>query len=77
MEKEDNSVITVLFFIIAIVFIFVITHFSHPSIEKQAEKLRENGYKLNYEAIEEFATAWNEYIESEAEQYDLEYEPRY
>ncbi len=77
---NNNKIIlimTVLVLVLIHVIFFTISAKSYPSIEEQADLLNECGYELDYEAIEDFAKAWDKYIEDLEYYEDRRYEDRF
>jgi len=73
-EDEDKKDKMIGFLgIVIIVLFFVLLHNMTPSIQKRAEILRDNEYKLDYDAIDEFSAAWDDYLEQNKERQYQDY----
>ena len=63
--KDDKNILIVVLIITLLAFcIEALRSGNHSclSIQEQAEMLRDAGYELDYEAIDKFANAWDEYV---------------
>ncbi len=72
MDNVKKIIITVLIIAVIVysVIVFDMGRVSYPSISEQADLLRECDYDLDYEAIESFADAWDNYIEELNTEYE-------
>jgi hypothetical protein len=78
MNNDKKILITILVFVLLYTVVIAIIANSGPStIKEKAELLYESGYELDYEAIDRFAEAWDDYIEKLAEEQEYYEDRRY